>query len=109
MCPNNAFHDQNFFPHSLHGRVIFGAPGSGFFLYFGFPTPVLEPVDVSSILISFVRFFLGFCRGFSGTTATSRDGGEGENRRPESVVVVVVMVVIISEQFLRRKGEEKKK
>lgn len=29
MCPNRAFHDQNFFPHSLQGLVIFGALGSG--------------------------------------------------------------------------------
>lgn len=29
MWPKRAFHDQNFFPHSVHGRVIFGADGSG--------------------------------------------------------------------------------
>jgi hypothetical protein len=55
MCPNSAFQDQNFRPHSLHGVVIFGADGSGFFTHLG----LLVGLSLSC-LISLERFFRGF-------------------------------------------------
>lgn len=61
MCPKRAFHDQNVLPHSLQGRVIFGAPRSGFLPDLGLVPPVEQLVPAGlSILINLVRFFLGF-------------------------------------------------
>lgn len=85
MCPNKAFHDQNFFPHSLHGRVILGALGSGFFPCLGFETmPAELEAIISSILISFDRFFR--------QVFSSGGGGEDGKQRSESVVVDIVEI-----------------
>ena len=61
MCPKSAFHDQNFLPHSLQGRVIFGAVGSGFFVYLGFMILVLESAANELLIrINLLLFFRGF-------------------------------------------------
>jgi hypothetical protein len=88
MWPNKAFHDQNFLPHSLHGRVIFGAVGSGFLIpSFGFETTPLElEAIISSILISFDRFLRR--RLFS-----SRENGEEGKRISGSAAVVIEILL----------------
>ena len=80
MWPKRAFQDQNFFPHSVQGLVIFGAPGSGFLPYLGLEMPVFREETASPIRINLVRFRRGLGWGFTGV----------EDEEPNSVVVVEV-------------------
>lgn len=53
MWPKRAFHDQNFLPHSVQGRVILGAAGSGLGL-----AGLVRAVSESIVMKLERRFFL---------------------------------------------------
>lgn len=60
MWPKRAFHDQNVRPHSVHGVVILGADGLGFFGGLGRLLAGLSS-SASSGLVSLERFFRCCC------------------------------------------------
>lgn len=87
MWPKRAFQDQNFLPHSVQGMVIFGAPGSGFLLYFRLETPVAGVEETPSpIRTSLERFRRGLGWRFAGV----------EDEEPNSMFVFVVVVAVVT-------------